>query len=289
MQELAELNDEDQEMPTYNSKLDDRLASLLNELLEEELRRVMGTVEDRRNDLRGFIETRDLELSDESVLDELFEEYLNFLPESQKPTNNPQKYRMFSEWEGGLRAELADKRTELTRLESQPIDKQAIFNSARDRTLSVLKRESETAGLISDGEIETSLSPLHPNTGWLSLTDKKLDTDGRNPSYLRFPSGKEVSINSSYWADFIAEIANWLIEKGKLSSEDCPVSVGRSKKYFINTTPYQPDNSRFRARRDLLDGMHVNTSFSGKQAIANSSNLLRKFGEDPSQFYIKLQ
>ena len=301
MEVLADLDDEgssnskeviqieDAGMTINDSELNSRLASLLSELLEEELHRITSAVEARRSDLHEFIKTRELALSDESVLDGLFEEHLNTLPEGQKPKSNPQKYRMFSEWEDGLRTELADKRTELARLESQPIDKQGIFNSARDRTLSVLKRESETAGLLSDGEIETSLSPLHSNTGWLSLTDKKLDTDGRNPSYLRFPSGKEISINSGYWADFIAEIVNWLIQKGKLSSEDCPISVGRSKKYFINTTPYQSDNSRFRSRRDLLGGMHVNTSFSGKQSVANSNNLLRKFGEDPSKFYIKLQ
>ena len=180
-------------------------------------------------------------------------------------------------------------------LESHPIDVQSIFNSARDRTLSVLKRESEKMNLypygVPDSNKIHSPSTSLPGTGWFSFTDTKLDTDGRNPLSVKFPSGVEVSINSKYWADFIAEIANWLIQEGKLSLEDGPIKVGRSRRYFINTVPYQLDNnnSKFRTKRDLLNGMYVNTSFSGKQAIANINNLLSKYGENPSQFYIKLQ
>ena len=91
MEVLAELNDEDQEMPTYNSELDDRLASLLNDLLEEERRRVMGAAQDKQNNLRELIKVRNGGLSDESVLEELFEEYLTTLPTSQKPEKKSSK------------------------------------------------------------------------------------------------------------------------------------------------------------------------------------------------------
>lgn len=90
--------------------IDDRLTSLLRELLEEERWRAAGPSEDRRNKLREFIKKRDAELSDESILDNLFEEYLSSFPVSQRPQTIVQKYRLYTQWEGNLRTELANKR-----------------------------------------------------------------------------------------------------------------------------------------------------------------------------------
>ena len=81
MEALAELNDEDREMPTYNSELDDRLALVIKDLLEEERLNAMN----KPNVLREFIKTRETELSDDAVLDELFEEHLAALPANEKP------------------------------------------------------------------------------------------------------------------------------------------------------------------------------------------------------------
>ena len=454
METLADLDDEgrpnsrysvqseDAEMTIHDNELDNRLASLLKELLDEERRLIMN----KPNDLREFIKRRETELSDDSVLDELFEEYLATLPTDQKPKSNPQERRMFVEWESGLRTELSDKRNELGQLENRPIDPRAIFDGVRGRVLSVLEHESTLMGLFSHrssdsnemypinssipdtdrislaefnvskgaenprpaylefpsgemvevvywrsflvelanylirkGSLTTMDCPVpsvftSPNTpnlivnrmdssvrrelsngtfinvnmsldrsikqaryllgrysedpsqfhmhlimpesgmqtsslynapqpnrihspnspltdsGWLSLTSPELKSlaVGQTPSLLKLPSGEGISIDS--WAHSIHEIANWLVREGKISVIDCPLSLGMSQKYLINTTPYHSDGRKFRASRELLNGMYINTQLgTARQIVSSGRRLLRLFGVDPSQFYIKLQ
>ena len=304
MEALAMFDDEDEEMT-----IDGRLALLLKSLLEEERRRISGLDEDEKYKLREFIKTREAELSDESVLNDLFEEHLDALPVSRQPRIIVQKYRLYTQWEGNLRAELAEKRNELAQLESQPIDKRAILDSAQDRVLSLLTQEAKVLGLLphsgrtaadsknvsnasvnsSPLQVSTPRPPL-PGAGWIPLTGTNLNPTGKTPVFLSFPSGKEVVVNS--WADSMVEIANWLVGRGKLSHGDCPVPTGKSAKtktYLINTTPYHSDGSKFTAKRKLSNGLFLYTTFNAKSIISKSGYLLRVFGEDPSQFHIKLQ
>ena len=303
MEALAELDDEgrpnsrfnlqseDAEMTIHDNELDSRLASVLKDLLEEEHQRMTSETEYRRRDLREFIAMGELALSDKSVLDERFEEHLDTLPGSERPITPGQIGRLYPRWESSLKRELADKRNELTRLETQPIDKEAVFNSVRDRTLSVLKRESENDGIFRFGARDSSKikspSPSFPDTGWLSLADTDFDPAGRVPSLLKFQSGEEIAVDT--WTDFLAEVANLLIRDGKLSRENCPVSLGRARRYLINATPHHSDGTRFVNRRELLSGMYINTHYGAKNIISNSRNLLSAFGQDPSQLHIKLK
>ena len=434
------IQSEDAEMTIHDDELDNRLASLIKELLDEERRLIMN----KPNDLREFIKRRETELSDDSVLDELFEEYLATLPIDQKPRSNPQERRMFVEWESGLRTELSEKKNELAKLQSQPVDPRAIFNGVRSRVLSVLEHESALVGLFSrnDSDANKTHSPnpsvsdtrrisltefdvpkdspnpkpaylefpsgeivevaywrhflveianylirkgslstvdcpvpsvfnslntpnlivsrmdssmrrelsngtfinvnmsllrlikqaryllktfeenpayvyvhlmagpeavgssfrIAPNlnkidssypsltdTQWFSLTSPELRyLSGRTPSLLKLPSGEERAISA--WAHYIAEIANWLIQEGKLSREDCPLSLGKAQKYLINTTPYHSNGNKFHSNRELLNGMYINTQLgTARQIVSNGRRLLSAFEVDPAEFYIKLQ
>ena len=172
------------------------------------------------------------------------------------------------------------------------MDKQEALNGVRDRILSTLKRESEAMDSPSSrgaASRKVQISKSHLNdVAWFPLSDTKVDPTGQTPSHLEFPSGEEILINS--WADSISEVANWLIRKGKLSREDCPVSLGRAKKRcIINATPHHLDGTTFDQKRDLLDDMYIHTHYRSSHMISNTRNLLRKFGEDPSQFHIKIQ
>ena len=267
-------------MTINDSELNSRLASLLKELLEEELHRVVSAAESKRRDLQGFIKTRELVLSDESLLDELFENHLNNLPENLKPNSNPQKYRMFSKWEFDIKSELDDKKNELEHWIGQPLDTDLILERSRSRVLTILSREAKSANLLLHNasvtdyrkvddsskkstskasfnsitrENSQSNSPLD-RIEWISLA--KLDSARQSPTYLKFPSGKEISVDS--WDKFGAGIVNWLIEQGILSYNDCPVSIGQSMMYFIHDNTNYFDTRRFHYIK-LLDELYMNT------------------------------
>ena len=277
---------EDREMATYDSELDNRLALLLKDFLEEEHRLITN----RPNDLREFIKAREAVLSDDSELDKQFEEYLTNLPADQKPVSNPQERRMFVEWESRLRVELSDKRNELVRLENLPIDPRTIFNGVRSRMLSVLEQESAVAGLAThispNWNKGPSLKATPPDTRRISLAEFEASkgTGNPRPAYVEFPSGEMVEV--VYWRDFLVETANYLIRIGSLTTMDCPVpSVFTS----LNT-PYlvvsQVDSS---VRRELSNGTFINVNMSLERSIKQGRYLLGRFNEDSARFFVHLK
>ena len=132
------------------------LAAALKVLLETERRNVAGVDDERRNDLRREIERRGAILSNDDALHELFENHIINLPEAERPTSNPQKYRMYGDWEKSHTDRVDELKRELSELEGHPVDKQAIFGSARNKVMRLLQREARSVGLLPEGE----LSPL---------------------------------------------------------------------------------------------------------------------------------
>ena len=151
LDELIDIYDPENDMTEYPPIEDDfgnRLSALLKELIEVERQSVMGATNKRRNKLNQLIQERKALLKDESKLERLFENYLEDLPVDQRPISKPQKWRMYGDWESSLKSELVNWEDELTELENRPIDKQAIFNSARNKVMHLLQREAQAAGLL---------------------------------------------------------------------------------------------------------------------------------------------
>ena len=121
-----------------NDSLEDRLAALLGELLEDERQRkarsdarMQGIF---RGALRGRIEQREAELADEDALDAKFEKYIVGLPNEERPQRAAQIARAYNEWKDQLQADVDNWRSELAELDSRlPADQQEIIRSARRR------------------------------------------------------------------------------------------------------------------------------------------------------------
>ena len=135
LRELVGLVDEEEDVE-MNSELDDRLASILKELLERERQRVVGT--NRQDKLRQDIRER--------------ESLLNALDHTSKTTPVLKKHV------DGLRGELKGWRNELTQIEDPPVDKQLIFGNAQNEVTRLLKREAKDAGLLPS---DTELPPVN--------------------------------------------------------------------------------------------------------------------------------
>ena len=123
---------------------------LLHDILEDERRTVTSAVEERQFELHKIVKEREAQLDDEFSLEALFEVHLSNLPADQRPQNNPQKYRIFPEWEDGFRSKLADWENELTKLKNQPIDKGLIFQRALSRIVFLLCHVAQNMELLPD-------------------------------------------------------------------------------------------------------------------------------------------
>ena len=291
MERLA-MADEDEEYEGLDghNDLDERLAMLIRELLQEERNRALAAHSDTIDRLREFITTEDGSLRDDTTLDRQFEAYLEVLPLKQRPESRPQERRMFVEWESERRKALGASRDELAKLEAQSaeFDRSEIFANVQNRLLRILRREAE----LLDRSPAESVAPWRETFGqtgsfpseWVPLT--QLEPSGLTPKAVGFPSGEQTTVNS--WASSLVEIANWLIVIDKLSSTHCPVVIGKAKNCLINTTPYHPDGRKFTGKRKLSKGMFVYTGFNANATVRQCVNLLNEFGEEPSQFYVEL-
>lgn len=166
--ELTKLEDEKPVLSVPDSSvsvagLNGRLYELFEELLEEERLVATRADEKHQHELRQAIEARETQMTDESLLESAFENYIGSLPTNQRPQSNPQKYRMFAGWEGGLQEEVASLRSELARLEDKPVDKQLVFSGAEDRVTELLRRAAQFVHLLpEDKDRDFKSSPRIP-------------------------------------------------------------------------------------------------------------------------------
>ncbi len=276
----------------------------LKNFLEEERRRVVGSAEERKEQLRSLIDGRESELADDYRLDRLFESHLADLPKAERPQTRPQERRLFNKWEGTLKQELDEWRKELARLESQHIDGQLIFDNARDRMLRLLEAEAIEAGLLPQTQIwerafeepvEERSTNASLNSGpWMTFAQLeeyvKRHRDQRRsikPSGLQYPDAQEISVK--YWANLLKATCEWLIMEGLLTRDVCPVKLPRQRdRIFIDIKPEHPDGRKFGSKQALSNGLYVETKWPGEQIASYCEKLISEFGRDPTQFHVRL-
>lgn len=106
------------------------------------------------------------------------------------------------------------------------------------------------------------------------------------PKVRKLYIGEEVfPINHSY--EVLINTAEWLISKGKLNREDCPIDLGFRFRYLINTKPEHSSGEKFRAPKKLSSGLWIDTHYSTEQAIRLSQRLLNHFGYKDIRFRVE--
>ena len=265
-----------------NDELANRMCALFRELLELERESVSGADDARRNELGQLIDRRHSALNDEDELDSLFNEYVSSLPE---PPSRVQERRIFGEWENDLKLELALWRLEMDGLENQAIDKQTIFNSARNKAMHLLRREAHDSDLMpsifDDGQQD------HIPPSWLFENDEYrschlaelgsiVPVTGRRPLTVRFPNGVEQPVRS--WRVLYTSVVEWLEEEGHLAPGDIPPDVA-------NLLHQNGGESS----RELKNGRFINVNLNADAIISNSRRFIEACREDPTLFQVQLR
>ena len=118
------------------------------------------------------------------------------------------------------------------------------------------------------------------NGDWEPLTTLSVDYGHKTPAYIKFPDSTTKPIWS--WVKVWDAVAEYLIETGRISAEDCPVRKGNSRRYILHTEPVHLNGKKFRRPR-AINGLWLARSFiSGQRAVKTSCWLLENFGIDPS-------
>ena len=297
LKELAMLRDDDELSPHRDP--------FLKNFLEEERCRIGGPAEERKEELRFYIGERESELTDEKVLDRAFENYLAKLPAAERPQTRSQDRRLFSEWMECFEKELALWREELAGLESQSIDGQLVLDNAKDQLLRLLEAEATEVGLLPQREIRETLlqGPFEEYSRAISLDSGRWMTFVRlgewgneeptkgasiTPWHLQCPRGEGISI--SYWIDLFLQTAEWLIREGLLTENRRVLRRGGSaSRYLIHVKPYHTNGRKFKNIKQLSNGLYVDGQLAAKEIGRPLPKLVEDFGQDPSQFHVRLR
>ena len=245
LKELAQLQRDDELSPLRDP--------FLKNFLEEERLRIGGVAEERKDLLRSLIGARQSELADDHKLNQRFESYVGTLPQLDRPETIPQTHRLYNKWEDDQKRELADWNHELTTLEAQPIDKQLVYDNARDRLMRLFEAEAREAGLLQQPSIRENL-PTTPVRQPSSQEDRRfhpsVPVDPRSETrYPRQSKGRRTAMN-----EYIRPILESLVEMGgSARSAHVLLSVNQKMEtklndYDLQAVPSNPSEPRWRNR-----------------------------------------
>lgn len=133
--------------------------------------------------------------------------------------------------------------------------------------------------------VDPESDPDH-DTGLVKLSDfVPLTTEKpAAPRSLLLPDQSERPIVK--WYDIFVEVTEWLIRRGMVTAEGCPITLN-GRRYIIHDTPVQANGDPFRSPRKLSNGLYLYTHESSTGLVRLSKDLLRKFNQDPAQFIVR--
>ena len=284
--------------------MEPNLDAALRNLLEEERRRASGADEERKEELRSLISSRESELAGDDVLDKAFKQHLSTLrPEEQPQRNWPQMVQLYNDWQYSLNQELASWKDELSKLESKIPDGRVIYKNARERLLKSLESVAQEAGLLPPTVPGPNAPPVPDNSSpvpsasdkWTTFVQlRKFGLDDPNkgsqvkPVSFRDPQGNEKPIKN--WADLYVVITEWLIKERLLSESNCPVRIGSmTSRCLVHSEPRHPNGREFKNRKRLSNDLYLELQMASKAIARICQPLVAEFGQDPAQFHVLLK
>ena len=283
----------DEDFKIDDDELADQLLARFKELLESDKKAIVGKDDARRRELAQLIEERESVLKDNAKQYALFNEHIASLPESERPVGPIQEAKMLVKYVDGLHSELTNWKKEHTELKSRPVNKQAIFNSARSKAMHLLQKaaqdridwpperpdkidpDTEGSKPISRGWYKLSeLGNTVSEKGWKPLA-------GLKPSALRFPNENK---NVSSWKEMYESVVEWLFDEKHLSPDDIPSEL---KKFFRPEEWRAPQG--YLKTIKVRDRLFLITALDAGGIVFRSCRFIQAFGEDPAQFQVQLR
>jgi len=96
-------------------------------------------------------------------------------------------------------------------------------------------------------------------------------------------NGETIKIKKQY--EILVVTAEWLIRKGVLTNSTTPIGEG-NKRWLINSTPVHKDGSNFAAKKNLSNGLYIETKMGRSQTIKEAKYLMKHFGYEENSISI---
>ena len=107
---------------------------------------------------------------------------------------------------------------------------------------------------------------------------------GQVPTELVFPDGASRRVKSG--KSMMIEVAQWLLDGGRLSGDDCPIILSE-KRYLLAREPVHPTKKSFISGKHVGD-LHLETNFNSRRILDNIGVLISRAGLDAGDFSVRL-
>jgi len=135
-------------------------------------------------------------------------------------------------------------------------------------------KDSEIEDFLNERVEEIISSPSGEETSSETFIEPILENDER-PRKMKI-KGEVFELRNS--CEILVNTANWLIKNSRLRPSDCPVEIARGERYLINREPKHKSGKYFRAKKELLNGLWIETHYNTNDCKDYAKRLLEKFG-----------
>ncbi|MCX7622406.1 MAG: type I restriction endonuclease subunit R [Thermomicrobium sp.] len=126
---------------------------------------------------------------------------------------------------------------------------------------------------------ENGQPPPPPNgSQWVVLPAFSGTRGSRPPKRIHFPDGEEVEL--AYWKDIVVVTAEWLVRKGLLTPDRCPI-LKTPKSALVHSEPVYPAGKPIKSFHVLSNGLYLDSHGSAPAVIQRARKLLSHCGVDP--------
>ena len=129
---------------------------------------------------------------------------------------------------------------------------------------------------------EKEIVELSNNGDWVPIKSLKIKKGKKRPpppNAIKFPNASPKPIK--YWVDLLESVAQYLVETNRISDDDCPVYMTRSRRYLVHTEPIHATGTEFNNKREI-GKLWLNTDYNAIHILKNARWLLEHFDIDPS-------
>ena len=123
-----------------------------------------------------------------------------------------------------------------------------------------------------------------PSPGWIPLSEYHPGRGDPLPSIL-MPGENEIQLQK--WYGLLVEVAEWLIRRGSLTENTCPVPGAVRGYSMINAVPKHENGTDLFHPERLSNGLYLNKQGNRDTLLSNAKSLLEYYEEDPASIFLK--
>ena len=140
------------------------------------------------------------------------------------------------------------------------------------------------------GQSEEVSEPVPPPTPvpdeheWQPFTEVTA-IKGQSPVEILFPDSQQTQIKT--WAEALVESVRWLMDKGVLNANQCPImGTSSAHRYMVHTQPVHSNGAPFTYPFEM-NGLYIEKHDNHKALVNKTRAIIEHVGQNPVQFKVR--